>query len=59
MKKANKAKTNTTTNYSYTAVKSGKETIIVWNDLAQMMMGNGIPPMGCRVLKEKGKKKKK
>ena len=57
MKKANKAKA--TTNYSHTAVKSGKETIIVWNDLAQMMMGNGIPPMGCRVLKEKGDKMKK
>lgn len=59
MKKANKAKANATTNYSYTTVKSGKETIIVWNDLAQMMMGNGIPPMGCRVLKEKGDKMKK
>lgn len=54
MKKANKA----TANYSYTAYKSGKETIIIWNDLAKMMMGNGIPPMGVRVLKE-GKNKGK
>ena len=57
MKKANKAKA--TTNYSYTAVKSGKETIIIWDNLAQMMMGNGIPPMGVRILKEGRNKEKK
>lgn len=59
MKKANKAKANATTNYGYTTIKSGNQTIVVWNNLAEMMMGNSIPPMGCRVLKEKGGKMKK
>lgn len=54
MKKANKA----TANYSYTAYKSGKETIIIWNDLAKMMMSNGLPPMGVRVIKDKRDKRK-
>lgn len=44
--------------YNYTAYKSGKETIIVWNNLAEMMMGNSMPPMGHRVLKDKDKGKK-
>ena len=51
--------TNATANYGYTTIKSGNQTIVVWNDLAKMMMGNGLSPMGCRVLKEKGGKMKK
>lgn len=57
MKKTNRAKA--TTNYGYTTYKSGNQTIIVWNDLARMMMGNCIPPQGIRVLKEKEGKEKK
>ena len=57
--KTNRNKKNANANkYNYTAYKSGKETIIVWNDLAQMMMGNGLPPMGVRVIKDKGDKRK-
>ena len=37
---------NANSNYSYTAVKSGNQTIIVWNNLAEMMMGNSMPPHG-------------
>ena len=57
MKKTNK-KNATTNNYSYSAYKSGNQTIIVWDNLANMMMGNGLPAQGVRVLKEKGDKKK-
>lgn len=46
------------TDYSYTTVKSGNQTIVVWNNLAEMMMGNGLPPMGVRVIKDKGDKRK-
>lgn len=56
MKKTNRAKA--TANYGYTTFKSGKETIMVWDSLAQMMMGNCIPPQGVRVLKDKGDKRK-
>lgn len=45
--------------YNYTTYKSGRETIIVWDDLAQMMMGNAMPPMGHRILKEDKNKGKK
>lgn len=58
MKKTNRAKA--TANYGYTTYKSGNQTIIVWNDLARMMMGNSIPAQGYRILKEKeGKGKSK
>lgn len=59
--KKNNTTVNATTNnsYDYTSYKSGNQTIIVWNNLAQMMMGNGLPAQGCRVLKEKGGKEKK
>lgn len=59
MKKNNTTVNATTNNYSYSAYKSGNQTIIVWNDLARMMMGNGLPAQGCRILKEKGGKEKK
>lgn len=58
MKKNNNTAT-VNSNYDYSTYKSGNQTIIIWNDLAKMMMGNGIPPMGCRILKEKGGKMKK
>lgn len=57
MKKNNTATVNS--NYNYSTYKSGNQTIIVWNDLARMMMGNGLPAQGCRILKEKGGKEKK
>lgn len=56
MKKNNTTTATTNNNYSYSTYKSGNQTIIVWDDLAQMMMGNGLPPMGCRILKDKEKK---
>lgn len=59
MKKMNKTNATANNNYSYTAIKSGNQTIMVWDNLAEMMMGNGIPPMGCRVLKEKKRKEMK
>lgn len=61
MKKNNTTVNATTneTNYSYTSYKSGNQTIMVWDDLAKMMMGNGLPAQGCRVLKEKEGKEKK
>lgn len=58
MKKNNNTATVNPTNYEYTTYKSGNQTIIVWNDLAHMMMGNGLPPMGVRVIKDKGDKRK-
>ena len=54
-KMKNKANKNTG-NYDYVTVKSGKETIVIWKDMGKMMMSNGLPPMGCRVLKDKEKK---
>lgn len=58
MKKNNTATVNS--NYDYSTYKSGNQTIIVWNDLARMMMGNSIPAQGYRILKEKeGKGKSK
>lgn len=57
-KNNNNATTNNANNYSYTAVKSGNQTIIVWNNLAEMMMGNGLPPMGVRIIKDKENKRK-
>lgn len=59
MKKNNTTVNANETNYSYTSYKSGNQTIMVWDDLARMMMGNGLPAQGCRVLKEKGGKMKK
>ena len=61
MKKNNTTVNATTneTNYSYTSYKSGNQTIMVWDDLARMMMGNALPAQGCRILKEKGGKEKK
>ena len=59
MKKNNTTVNANETNYSYTAYKSGNQTIIVWDNLANMMMGNALPAQGCRVLKEKGGKEKK
>ena len=59
MKKNNTTVNANETNYSYTSYKSGNQTIMVWDDLARMMMGNGLPAQGCRVLKEKGGKEKK
>ena len=65
MKKTTNNRNATANKYNYAAYKSGKvyksgkKTIIVWDDLAQMMMGNGLPAQGCRVLKEKGGKEKK
>lgn len=60
MKKNNTVTINTNeTNYSYSAYKSGNQTIIVWDNLANMMMGNGLPAQGVRVLKEKEGKEKK
>lgn len=54
-----KTNTNATVNkYSYTTVKSGNQTIVVWNNLAEMMMGNSMPPMGVRIIKDKGDKRK-
>lgn len=60
MKKNTAIATTATTNnnYSYSTYKSGNQTIIVWNNLAEMMMGNGLPPMGVRVIKDKGDKRK-
>ena len=49
---------NNANNYSYTAVKSGNQTIVVWDNLAEMMMGNSMPPMGVRIIKDKGDKRK-
>lgn len=57
-KNTNNATTNNANNYSYTAVKSGNQTIVVWDNLAEMMMGNCIPPQGVRVIKDKGDKRK-
>ncbi len=58
--KKNNTTVNTNSNYSYSAYKSGNQTIIVWDNLAQMMMGNSIPAQGYRILKEKeGKGKSK
>lgn len=59
MKKNNTTVKANETNYSYTSYKSGNQTIMVWDDLARMMMGNGLPTQGCRILKEKGGKEKK
>lgn len=60
MKKNNTVTVNANeTNYSYSAYKSGNQTIIIWDNLAEMMMGNGLPAQGCRILKEKGGKEKK
>lgn len=47
------------TNYSYSAYKSGNQTIMVWDNLAQMMMGNGLPAQGVRIIRDKEDKKKK
>lgn len=58
MKKNNNTAT-ANSNYSYSAYKSGNQTIIVWDNLANMMMGNGLPAQGCRILKEKGDKMRK
>lgn len=60
MKKNNTTATtnNANSNYSYTAVKSGNQTIVVWNNLAEMMMGNSMPPMGVRIIKDKENKRK-
>lgn len=57
MKKNNNTAT-VNSNYDYSTYKSGNQTIIVWNNLAEMMMGNGLPPMGVRVIKDKGDKRK-
>lgn len=59
--KKNNTTVNVTTNnnYSYSTYKSGNQTIVVWDNLANMMMGNGLPTQGVRILKEKGDKKKK
>ena len=43
MKKNNTTVKANETNYSYTSYKSGNQTIMVWDDLARMMMGNGLP----------------
>lgn len=59
MKKNNTATATTNNNYSYSTYKSGNQTIVIWDNLAQMMMGNGLPAQGCRILKEKGGKEKK
>ncbi len=59
MKKMNKTNATANSNYSYTSYKSGNQTIIVWDNLANMMMGNGLPAQGVRVLKEKEGKEKK
>ena len=59
MKKNNTTVKANETNYSYTSYKSGNQTIMVWDNLANMMMGNALPAQGCRVLKEKGGKEKK
>ena len=59
MKKNNTTVKANETNYSYTSYKSGNQTIMVWDDLARMMMGNGLPTQGCRILKDKGGKEKK
>ena len=59
MKKNNTTVNANETNYSYTSYKSGNQTIMVWDDLARMMMGNALPAQGCRILKEKGGKEKK
>ena len=64
MKKNNNTATvNTATvnnNYAYSTFRSGNQTIVVWDNLAQMMMGNSIPAQGYRILKEKeGKGKSK
>ena len=56
MKNNNNATANS--NYNYSTIKSGNQTIVVWDDLAKMMMGNCIPPQGVRVLKDKGNKRK-
>ena len=53
------ATATTNNNYSYSTYKSGNQTIVVWDDLARMMMGNALPAQGCRILKEKGGKEKK
>ena len=56
--KTNRNKKNANGNkYNYTAYKSGNQTIIVWDDLAKMMMSNALPAQGVRILKEKGDKK--
>ena len=51
--------TATTNNYSYSTYKSGNQTIVVWNNLANMMMGNALPAQGVRIIKDKENKKKK
>lgn len=53
------AKNANANKYNYTAYKSGNQTIIVWDNLANMMMSNGLPAQGIRVLKEKEGKEKK
>ena len=58
MKKNSTATTNNNSSYSYTRYKSGNQTIVIWDDMAKMMMGNSIPPQGCRVLKGKEGKEK-
>ncbi len=58
MKKMNKTNATANNNYSYTAIKSGNQTIMVWDNLAEMMMGNSMPPMGVRIIKDKSKEKK-
>lgn len=57
MKKNNTTTATTNNNYSYSTYKSGNQTIVVWDDLAKMMMSNTLPAQGVRILKEKGDKK--
>lgn len=59
MKKNNTTTATTNNNYSYSTYKSGNQTIIVWDDLARMMMGNGLPTQGVRIIRDKEDKKKK
>lgn len=59
MKKNNTTTATTNNNYSYSTYKSGNQTIIIWNNLAQMMMGNGLPAQGVRIIRDKEDKKKK
>ena len=55
MKKNIKTTATTANNYNYSTVKSGNQTIIVQDNLAEMMMGNSMPPMGVRIIKDKDK----
>ena len=59
MKKNNTTTATTNNNYSYSTYKSGNQTIVVWDDLARMMMGNALPAQGVRIIKDKENKKKK